>query len=242
MAHDATLDCDISVSSKANLLLNHFVLLNQSVIKDGLKVQQLKNINSTKSCRYISHGKSSGTKNGYNFSYMCLGIFLISICSNILFRLPYFDGMMKNALGIKCVVPNNYLVWEATRPVADCNICRGVNSVMVLPNVTRDEFLNYAYSYRPIIIKNAAGHWPAMKVFSYSFFRDLFESTPGSYESIDEECQFLNFKTDLYSLKQVFSMSQKRVRNADGERPWYIGWYVNLFLPKYISTNLCYYV
>lgn len=44
-------------------------------------------------------------------------------------------------LGIRCFVPNNYLVWEATRPVTDCAYCRSVRRPLILPNMTREEFL-----------------------------------------------------------------------------------------------------
>lgn len=43
-------------------------------------------------------------------------------------------------LGIRCVIPNNYLVWEATRPISDCTYCKGINGPLILPNMTREEF------------------------------------------------------------------------------------------------------
>lgn len=82
----------------------------------------------------------------------------------------------------------------------------------------------YAYSSHPIIVKNACSHWKASKELSYSMFKRLYEHTEGSYESLEEGCQFLNFKTDLFSLKEVFSMSNSRASNALGEEPWYVGW------------------
>lgn len=132
--------------------------------------------------------------------------------------------MMKNAFGIKCILPNNYLVWEATRPVTDCNICSNLSSALILPNVSRAEFSKYAYSYQPIIVKNAAQHWPAMKTFNYYFFKDLFLQTEGSFESVEEECQFLNFNSDFKNLEEVFNMPSDRVLHAPGTQPWYIGW------------------
>ncbi|XP_046663604.1 uncharacterized protein LOC124356569 [Homalodisca vitripennis] len=132
--------------------------------------------------------------------------------------------MMKSALGIRCFLPNNYFVWEATRPIADCNICRGVNEVLMLPNITREEFFTYAYSYKPILVKGAAKHWPAAKSFSFSFFKSLFENIDGAYESTEEDCQFLTFKTDFLSLRDVFAMPQSRVTLQEGESSWYIGW------------------
>lgn len=136
----------------------------------------------------------------------------------------FTEDVVNTALGVRCVVPNNFLVWEATRPIADCSICRGIDSVLLLHNVTRQGFEKYAYSYRPILVKNAASHWRAMKTFTYDFFKTLYEGTEGAYESVEDECQLLTFKTEFLSLKDVFSMSRSRVLNENGEKPWYIGW------------------
>ncbi|KAG8322168.1 hypothetical protein J6590_028239 [Homalodisca vitripennis] len=71
---------------------------------------------------------------------------------------------------------------------------------------------------------SAAKHWPAAKSFSFSFFKSLFENIDGAYESTEEDCQFLTFKTDFLSLRDVFAMPQSRVTLQEGESSWYIGW------------------
>lgn len=43
-------------------------------------------------------------------------------------------------LGTRCFLPNNYLIWEATRPISDCSYCKGVNRPLILKNMTQDEF------------------------------------------------------------------------------------------------------
>lgn len=40
----------------------------------------------------------------------------------------------------RCLLPSNYLVWEATRPLADCAYCVNVTKPIVLWNVTRHSF------------------------------------------------------------------------------------------------------
>lgn len=128
-----------------------------------------------------------------------------------------------SVLSVRCLLPNNYLVWEATRPLADCVYCANVTKPIILRNVSRRDFANYAYLSRPIIVKNAISHWRATDLDFYKFKR-LYENTVGSYESIDEGCQFLNFKTDLFTLKEVFNMPDARARNEPGQKPWYVGW------------------
>ena len=65
-----------------------------------------------------------------------------------------------------------------------------------------DIFLNkYAYSGRPLLIKNAARNWKAMETFNFEFFKDLYAGLPntpvlynrvGVYDSKD--CQFFAWK------------------------------------------------
>lgn len=44
-------------------------------------------------------------------------------------------------LSIRCFVPNNYMIWEATRPVSNCEFCAGIQRPLILPNVSEAEFL-----------------------------------------------------------------------------------------------------
>lgn len=44
-------------------------------------------------------------------------------------------------MSIRCFVPNNYLIWEATRPISNCQFCSGVNRPLILPNISQDDFL-----------------------------------------------------------------------------------------------------
>ncbi|XP_057329113.1 uncharacterized protein LOC130669959, partial [Microplitis mediator] len=120
-----------------------------------------------------------------------------------------------------CILP---LIWEFTRPVSNCDFCRGINTALVLTNLTREEFTPYAYSSRPIIVKNAARTWKASKVFDLEFFKNIYENIDGAYESIEDECQFLHFKSNFSLLKQVLTMSKQRASNYLNENPWYVGW------------------
>lgn len=75
--------------------------------------------------------------------------------------------------------------------------------------------------------------WPALKTFSYEFFADLYDSTAGAYQSVEDECQFLPFKTNFLSLQQAFHMNTERAKLRSGQ-PWYIGWY------RLLIDHFCY--
>lgn len=215
----------VDVKYRRAYLFDQFVILNQNVLNRGARMSELqsvcKNTRTKKRTRSISHFRPAYLK---KIGYVSTATVVFTLFCSFIFRLPLLDGMMKSALGIRCFIPNNYFVWEATRPVADCNICRGVNEVLMLPNITREEFFNYAYSYKPILVKGAAKHWPAAKSFSFNFFKSMFENIEGAYESTEEDCQFLTFKTDFLSLSDVFAMPSSRVSLKEGESSWYIGW------------------
>lgn len=41
---------------------------------------------------------------------------------------------------IRCFVPNNYMIWEATRPISNCQFCAGVKRPLILSNLSQTEF------------------------------------------------------------------------------------------------------
>lgn len=145
-------------------------------------------------------------------------LFALGILVAIIFVQPIFTEYI---LGIRCFVPSNYLIWEATRPVSDCSYCRGIDRPLILPNMTRDAFLPYAYSLQPIILKNAVGHWSARAQLNYTVLRALYRRHPEDLRNFHDECQFLNFKSNFLTLEQFFAMSDERA--STGRPPWYVG-------------------
>ena len=76
---------------------------------------------------------------------------------------------------------------------------------------------SYAYSGRPVIIKDALANWTAMEMFSYEFFRELY--TKDSISSRSRRCQFFPYKSGFHSLNEALTMSKERQLT-----PWYFGW------------------
>lgn len=65
----------------------------------------------------------------------------IGIIFFIVIAVPIVNYVFACILGIRCFIPNNYIVWEATRPVSNCAYCQHVKGPLILPNMTREEFL-----------------------------------------------------------------------------------------------------
>lgn len=194
----------------ANEIKELFLGLNREFVKYGFSTKELED-----ACLSPN-----------NYTNKLLVLFLvIAVGLGVLLEYGVFQAAINYLLGIRCIVPNNYFVWEATRPVSDCNFCRTISKPIYFQNVTREEFVPYyAYSSKPIVVKKAFLHWPAMKYFSFNFFKELYANIEDSYRSVDEECQFLHFKSNFISIQDVFKMSEARIKNYPNEKSWYVGW------------------
>lgn len=210
--------CDTLLLQRINQL-NNAVLQNPKISKTDIEDIYKKSINYKKNRYYMSF-----FQNKWNASFIYSVVFVFVI----IFSTPLLYDILEYIIGMRCIVPNNYLIWEATRPVSDCNFCKNINKPIILQNLTKDEFVPYAYTSQPIIIKNAVNHWPAVTLLNYTYLKDLYIRTPGALESVKEDCQFLHFKSNFISLADVFKMSSERAEFRNGQLPWYVGWYVSI--------------
>lgn len=65
----------------------------------------------------------------------------ITFIIGLLFILTVISSYIVNSLlTARCLLPSNYLVWEATRPISDCSYCRNVTKPIILQNITREDF------------------------------------------------------------------------------------------------------
>jgi len=114
---------------------------------------------------------------------------------------------------------------------ADCNSCRDISSVdeIHINDLSIDLFYDkYAYSNRPLVVRNATLHWPAMEVLDYYWLKDAYHSDPSILEYEDESCWFNKYKTTLFrNLASVFRLQEKLVTREGRDLPrWYVGWSV----------------
>ncbi|XP_017780310.1 PREDICTED: uncharacterized protein LOC108565394 [Nicrophorus vespilloides] len=201
-----TRKCEVEIK-----LRQDFDNLNKVLTKNGVTVNKLKS--STQQIR----------KKDSQWSFLYIGASVILLFT-ALCACNIFDNLIISLIGIRCLIPNNYFVWEATRPISDCGFCLNVTAPIILHNASREEFAPYAYTSKPIIIRKAFLHWPAYELFNFYFFKELYESIDDSIQSVDEECQFLHFKSNFISLKDVFDMTKDRINNKPGQNSWYVGW------------------
>lgn len=125
----------------------------------------------------------------------------------------------------RCLVNRGGLYLEFTRPVLSCDFCRALTEVTELTEMSKEDFLRIGYSDRPIVLRNGAARWKAMKAFSYEFLRDVYRNTSGAFEVSRHYCQFFKYNTDFEDLENFFSMPESRAAmSSPDEKTWYVGW------------------
>jgi len=136
---------------------------------------------------------------------------------------------MQAAFEQRCLVSNNFLLMEASRPVTDCaSVCAGVGGAEELRAPTRAAFAALAYASRPVVVRGGAAGWSALDTFGAAYFRAVYEAAGAdAYAAVDSHCQFFPFRTEFASLREALNMAPERIALEPGTKPWYIGWYEN---------------
>lgn len=121
-----------------------------------------------------------------------------------------------------CLAPQILPVAEFAMPVVDCSICKGLTHAPEInaSNVTVLQFMeNYAYSSHPVLIKGAALSWPALDIFSYDYFRQLYLQQPEAVQQDKKNGQFFAYSSGIHNLEEFLDLSSDAVTSR-----WYIGW------------------
>lgn len=122
-----------------------------------------------------------------------------------------------------CLIPATEMYLDLFRPPVDCSICEGVHTVDVVTNLTKEQFVEkYAYTGRPVLIRNGSRNWTASSHFSFEFFKNIYPKNSPILQSADRDCQFFPYRTKFETLGEVFDMPESMAK-MEGN-PWYIGW------------------
>ena len=165
--------------------------------------------------------------------FLIFPIVVTSIISGLLFILSthyqidpydlYYDAVH----GTPCLLDNNQLLNEITRPVFQCKACEGLESVPIEYDINEEDFLKkYAYTGVPALIKGATTEWNALETFSFHYFQKLYKNHIDAFYVTEHSCQFFPYNTEFDTLEAAFNMSDARATYEEGEKPWYFGWYV----------------
>ncbi|KAJ9579290.1 hypothetical protein L9F63_024603, partial [Diploptera punctata] len=134
-----------------------------------------------------------------------------------------FSWKKENILECICTISMPDQLLKTFRPPEDCSMCRGLHQVDKVSKISPGQFEEiYAYTGRPVVITDAMENWTAQHVFSFQFFKGIYEES-FEYSSVQLGCQFFPYETEFTQLREVFNMSDERASMRDGTQPWYIG-------------------
>ena len=154
---------------------------------------------------------------------------LVAIGLEANYGLVDLPSLLSRTFGVElqkqpCLFDNIEPIADMMRPYVDCDICRNMTSIEIVYNVSEEEFTTrFAYTSRPVLIRNATSGWSAHRIFSFDYFRELYAPGSPALENTDRDCQFFPYRTSFENLGQVFDMSEERRTGVKGD-PWYIGW------------------
>lgn len=199
------------------ILRESLILLKVKGTKLGLSENEIINLIKSKVPDNKCRNYMFCTKSFIGINFTLVFLTFVTICAVML------NG--KEFTLSRCIIDNNYFLMEMTRPITDCKICESVHSFTILENISQEEFSRYAYLGHPLLVKGGCLNWTALNVFDFDFFKSLYSSTPGAFESVEDECQFFPFRTTFLSLFEVFNMPEEKAKMSSSEvETWYIGW------------------
>ncbi len=187
----------------------------------GLSQDDLRKCLELENSEANTESESSFRRRIHLYLHFCVFTLLPVLLSLSLLYLP-LSALLR---GSWCLVPQIFPFPEVLRPIADCSVCGNVSTAPRLTNLSRHDFVRqYAYNSKPILVVGAALEWPAVSVFSYEYFRELYLNTPEAIESDTSSGQFFSYSSAIKSLRQLFELPRERASMATEK--WYIGWYV----------------
>ena len=204
-------------------LLEEFREIEAAYIKKGLTQKQIKSelLQHVRGRKAKNDGPGRSTKYKTFILYTCPVIFAVLLGCAFMYK----DDIVETVKTTKCLVEQNVMLSEISRPMMDCSKCANIKSVPIVRNISKEEFTEkYAYTAVPVLIKEATQNWTAMDTFSYEYFKRIYTEKEDTLRLIDEDCQFFGYKTEFDSLEEALNMSKERADYKDGEQPWYFGW------------------
>jgi len=128
----------------------------------------------------------------------------------------------------RCIINDGTFAGGYCRAPKECT-CKDVTKIdeLTVDEMTEELYTKkYAFTNRPVIIRNIATNWSAMNNVDYTWLKNQYTASPDILEEEAPNCFFRCYKTNEFkTLSDVFSMSQERFHDVVNN-PWYVGWSV----------------
>ena len=128
-------------------------------------------------------------------AWLCLGLAIGTLCGGPWLKdiVDVLRGYRWNYLD-RCILetPEDTGVGvDFCRVPVDCDMCRSVDKIdeVHVDDLSVEEFeARYAYSSRPLVVRNASLAWAAMDVLNYQWLKNIYLSDPEILEKEGDEC------------------------------------------------------
>jgi len=168
------------------------------------------------------------------FPVSCIFWILFGVIVGSSIGTPLLQDIIDAAYGYRwnyverCIVDEGYFAGGYCRTPLNCS-CWDVDQIddVDINDITEEQYKQrYAYSNRPLVIRNAAANWKALQVLDYEWLKTEYLRNPDVVEESWDNCFFKCYKTSEFkSLADVFHISSERIAGISLE-PWYVGWSV----------------
>ena len=165
--------------------------------------------------------------------WMCLGLVVGTICGGMSMR-----NLLDRIYGYRwdnvqrCIIEDEALEGygaDFCRLPIDCKVCKDVDVIddVSVDSISLEMFEEkYAFTNRPLVVRNASLNWKAMEVLNYNWLRELYLSDIKLFQNENEDCWFNQYRTkEFTNLRSVF-----RLLGSTGamktNKAWYVGWSV----------------
>jgi hypothetical protein len=208
----------------------------QSIIQqcESLSIDDIEKLSNYKKLKNISSIKSKRKCDIYLLFTIIFGLLALSTTSishigiEKFFKYSYDKLFSIDIYYEECLAPKLETFIDIFRPPTSCDICRKIDHIERISNITREEFEEkYAYTNHPIIITDAMNDWLAIEKFNFKFFKRLYRINSSALLAVEENCQFFPYKNkyEFETLGDVFNMDLERAYMVnDDYQPWYVGW------------------
>jgi hypothetical protein len=201
---------------------------------ESLSPSDIEKLSNYKKLKYIHLTKKKGRCDRYLIFAVIFGLLALSTTglSHIgierFLNYSYEKIFSIDIYSEECLAPKLESLIDVFRPPVSCDICRHIDHIERISNITREEFEeNYAYTNHPVIITDAMHNWLALEKFNFQFFQRLYRTNSSALRAVEENCQFFPYKNkhEFETLDDVFDMDLERAYMInDDYEPWYVGW------------------
>merc|ERR1711971_111302 len=165
-------------------------------------------------------------------AWLCLGMIL-----GCTFGAPWTEDLLDLIRGYRWNRPDRCILEtpethgygvDFCRVPVDCDICSNVREIeeVHVSELSVELFEErYAYTHRPLVVRNASIFWDALQVIDYNWLKGEYMKKPEEMDKTGDECWFNRYKTNEFrNLRSIFKLIERPTflhpESTPPKKPW----------------------